>query len=236
MQAACRSNSFYSLPVPSWGALRKSLQPLAKRVCDAARLHCSRTCLNSADVGFVLDGSSSVGSGNFRTLLRFIANLSQEFRISDTDTRVGLVQYTYEQRLEFGFDAHRTKAAVLRALGAVGYWSGGTSTGAAISFALQQLFQKSKPSKRKLMILITDGRSYDDIRAPALAAHRMGERAPAPPRQGSGEGLRVFCPSFTALTAARDWGCRGCRSSQGKFTPWLLSVEHPGRRTRRARQ
>lgn len=173
-KAACRSNSFFALPVPSWGALAKSAQPLARRVCDVPRLHCSRTCLNSADVGFVLDGSSSVGSGNFRTLLRFAANVSQAFRISDTDTRVGLVQYTYEQRLEFGFGAHRSKAAVLRALGAVGYWSGGTSTGAAIRFALRRLFHEAAASKRQVMVLVTDGRSYDDIREPALAAHRQG--------------------------------------------------------------
>ncbi|XP_054977342.1 vitrin [Sorex araneus] len=173
-KAACRPNGFYALPVASWGALGRSLQPLARRVCDAERLVCSRTCLNSADVGFVLDGSSSVGSGNFRTLLRFAANVSQAFRISAAGARVGAVQYTYEQRLEFGLDAHRSKAAVLRALAGLGYWSGGTSTGAAIRFALQRLFHEARPGRRKLMVLVTDGRSYDDVRAPALAAHRKG--------------------------------------------------------------
>ncbi|XP_055981684.1 vitrin [Sorex fumeus] len=173
-KAACRSSGFYALPVASWGALGRSLRPLARRVCDAERLVCSRTCLNSADVGFVLDGSSSVGPGNFRTLLRFAANVSQAFRIAASATRVGAVQYTYEQRLEFGLDAHRSKAAVLRALAGLGYWSGGTSTGAAIRFALQRLFHEPRPGRRRLMVLVTDGRSYDDVRAPALAAHRKG--------------------------------------------------------------
>ncbi|XP_004466089.2 vitrin [Dasypus novemcinctus] len=173
-KAVCRTNGFYSLNVQSWFALHKTVQPLVKRVCDSERLACSKTCLNSADVGFVIDGSSSVGTGNFRTVLQFVANLSREFEISDTDTRVGAVQYTYEQRLEFGFEKYSTKADILNAIKRVGYWSGGTSTGAAINFALEQLFKKSKPSKRKLMILITDGRSYDDIRVPAMAAHRKG--------------------------------------------------------------
>ncbi|XP_069350315.1 vitrin isoform X7 [Eulemur rufifrons] len=170
-KAVCRTNGFYSFHVQSWFGLHKTLQPLVKRVCDTERLACSKTCLNSADIGFVIDGSSSVGTGNFRTVLQFVANLSREFEISDTDTRVGAVQYTYEQRLEFGFDKYSSKADVLNAIKRVGYWSGGTSTGAAISYALEQLFQKSKPNKRKLMILITDGRSYDDVRIPALAAH-----------------------------------------------------------------
>ncbi|NXY88268.1 VITRN protein, partial [Alcedo cyanopectus] len=173
-KAVCRTNGFYSINVPSWFSLHKVVQPLVKRVCDTDRLACSKTCLNSADIGFVIDGSSSVGTGNFRTVLQFVANISKEFEISDTDTRIGAVQYTYEQRLEFSFDKYSTKQDVLSAIKRISYWSGGTSTGAAISYASEQLFSKSKPNKRKIMILITDGRSYDDVRMPAMAAHQNG--------------------------------------------------------------
>ncbi|KAI4878646.1 hypothetical protein NFI96_026920, partial [Prochilodus magdalenae] len=173
-KAVCRTNGFFSLPVPSWFALRKAVQPLVKRVCDTDRLVCSKTCLNANDIAFVIDGSSSVGTGNFRTVLQFVANVTREFEISDTDTRVGAVQYTYEQRLEFAFGQHNTKADLLNAIKRINYWSGGTSTGAAITYAAEQLFSKSKPNKRKIMIVITDGRSYDDVRAPALAVHRSG--------------------------------------------------------------
>uniref|UniRef100_A0A8K9V309 Vitrin n=1 Tax=Oncorhynchus mykiss TaxID=8022 RepID=A0A8K9V309_ONCMY len=173
-KAVCRTNGFYSLPVSSWFALRKAVQPLVKRVCDTDRLVCSKTCLNANDIAFVIDGSSSVGTGNFRTVLQFVANITREFEISDTDTRVGAVQYTYEQRLEFAFGQHNNKADLLNAIKRINYWSGGTSTGAAITYAAEQLFSKSKPNKRKIMIVITDGRSYDDVRAPALAVHRQG--------------------------------------------------------------
>ncbi|XP_032912559.1 vitrin isoform X5 [Catharus ustulatus] len=173
-KAVCRTNGFYSINVPSWFSLHKAVQPLVKRVCDTDRLACSKTCLNAADIGFVIDGSSSVGTGNFRTVLQFVANISKEFEISDTDTRIGAVQYTYEQRLEFNFDKYSTKQDVLNAIKRISYWSGGTSTGAAISYASEQLFSKSKPNKRKIMILITDGRSYDDVSLPAMAAHQNG--------------------------------------------------------------
>ncbi|NWW85296.1 VITRN protein, partial [Rhynochetos jubatus] len=173
-KAVCRTNGFYSISVPSWFSLHKVVQPLVKRICDTDRLVCSKTCLNSADIGFVIDGSSSVGTGNFRTVLQFVANISKEFEISDTDTRIGAVQYTYEQRLEFSFDKYSTKQDVLSAIKRISYWSGGTSTGAAISYATEQLFSRSKPNKRKIMILITDGRSYDDVRVPAMAAHQNG--------------------------------------------------------------
>ncbi|XP_026164433.1 vitrin isoform X2 [Mastacembelus armatus] len=173
-KAVCRTNGFFSLPVTSWFALRKAVQPLVKRVCDTERLVCSKTCLNANDIAFVIDGSSSVGTGNFRTVLQFVANITREFEISDTDTRVGAVQYTYEQRLEFAFGQYNNKAELLNAIKRINYWSGGTSTGAAITYTAEQLFSKSKPNKRKIMIVITDGRSYDDVRAPALAVHRQG--------------------------------------------------------------
>ncbi|XP_008641637.2 PREDICTED: vitrin [Corvus brachyrhynchos] len=153
-KAVCRTSGFYSINVPSWFSLHKVVQPLVKRVCDTDRLACS--------------------TGNFRTVLQFVANISKEFEISDTDTRIGAVQYTYEQRLEFSFDKHSTKQDVLNAIKRISYWSGGTSTGAAISYASEQLFSKSKPNKRKIMILITDGRSYDDVSMPAMAAHQNG--------------------------------------------------------------
>lgn len=207
--------------MPSWFSLHKTVQPLVKRVCDSEQLACSKTCLNSADVGFVIDGSSSVGTGNFRTVLQFVANLSKEFEISDTDTRVGAVQYTYEQRLEFGFDAYSAKPDVLNAIKRVGYWSGGTSTGAAISYALEQLFEKSKPNKRKLMVLITDGRSYDDIRVPAMAAHRKGKLVlPTSllPSGSAGQGgdclsVRWCCPPRSQMFRTTG-GVRGSRSAR----------------------
>ncbi|XP_069394518.1 vitrin isoform X11 [Paralichthys olivaceus] len=173
-KAVCRTNGFYSLPVTSWFALRKAVQPLVKRVCDTDRLMCSKTCLNANDIAFVIDGSSSVGTGNFRTVLQFVANVTREFEISDTDTRVGAVQYTYEQRLEFAFGQYNNKAELLNAIKRINYWSGGTSTGAAITYAAEQLFSKSKPNKRKIMIVITDGRSYDDVRVPALNVQSQG--------------------------------------------------------------
>ncbi|XP_055491109.1 vitrin isoform X7 [Leucoraja erinacea] len=173
-KSVCRTTGYFAINVPSWFQLQHAVAPLVHRVCDTERLVCSKTCLNSADIGFVVDGSSSVGTDNFRTVLQFVANISREFEISDTATRVGVVQYTYDQRLEFGFGEHNTREAVSSAVKNIRYWSGGTSTGEAITYASKHLFSKSKPNKRKLMIVITDGRSYDDVRTPALAAHRNG--------------------------------------------------------------
>lgn len=53
----------------------------------------------------------------------------------------GAVQFTYDQRLEFGLFEHSNKEDAVGALRRISYMSGGTSTGAAISYAAQNLFR-----------------------------------------------------------------------------------------------
>lgn len=48
-----------------------------------------RTCYNSANVGFLIDGSSSVGDPNFRMVLDFLAAVASKFDISDVGAHVG---------------------------------------------------------------------------------------------------------------------------------------------------
>uniref|UniRef100_UPI00358E9B59 vitrin isoform X2 n=1 Tax=Myxine glutinosa TaxID=7769 RepID=UPI00358E9B59 len=180
-QAVCRTSGYFSLSVPSWNEVHKFVRPLVERVCTAEKLLCSKTCLNSADISFVVDGSSSVGSNNFRTVLQFVANVSRSFDISDTATRISMVQYTYEQRVEFPFNKSNNKEDVLNAIQHVNYWNGGTATGAAINYAVRNLFSTTKPNKRKILIVITDGRSYDDVRGPSADAHKKGTAKTAEP-------------------------------------------------------
>lgn len=54
---------------------------------------------------------------------------------------VGAVQFTYEQRLEFGLSDYSNKDDTINALRRISYMSGGTSTGSAISYTTQNLFR-----------------------------------------------------------------------------------------------
>lgn len=48
-----------------------------------------KTCYNSVNIGFLIDGSSSVGEGNFRLVLEFLAGIARSFDISDMGSRIG---------------------------------------------------------------------------------------------------------------------------------------------------
>lgn len=53
----------------------------------------------------------------------------------------GAVQFTYDQRLEFGLFDHSKKEDALNAVKRIPYMSGGTATGAAILYTAEKLFK-----------------------------------------------------------------------------------------------
>lgn len=173
-KAVCKDNGHFTYSIPSWFSANKHVKPLTQRLCSLDNLLCSKTCYNSVNIGFLIDGSSSVGDPNFRTVLDFLAGITQSFDISDVGARVGAVQFTYDQRLEFGLFDHSEKQEAVNALRRIYYMSGGTATGAAIAFATHHLFSRRTGPGRNFLIVVTDGQSYDDVREPALAAQKQG--------------------------------------------------------------
>ncbi|KAG7231641.1 hypothetical protein INR49_010960 [Caranx melampygus] len=195
-KAVCKDNGFFSYAIPSWFSTTKHVKPSARgsahwTACSAVRhlstcppahlstsspVHlstCSRkTCYNSVNIGFLIDGSSSVGEGNFQLVLDFLSGVASSFDISDVGARIGAVQFTYDQRLEFTMSDHSSKEEVVTALKRISYMSGGTATGAAISYTTQRLFRRMGPG-RNFLIVVTDGQSYDDVRHPAMLAHKQ---------------------------------------------------------------
>ncbi|XP_056867497.1 cochlin isoform X3 [Takifugu flavidus] len=172
-KAVCRDNGFFSYGIPSWFSTAKHVKALSQRLCSVDSLVCSKSCFNSVNIGFLIDGSSSVGHGNFQLVLEFLAGVAGTFDISDVGARIGAVQYTYDQRLEFGLLDHPTKDDALAALRRISYMSGGTATGEAISYCAQNLFRRTAPG-RNFLIVVTDGQSYDDVRRPAMEAQAQG--------------------------------------------------------------
>ncbi|NXJ15333.1 COCH protein, partial [Odontophorus gujanensis] len=174
-KAVCRNNGFFSYQMPSWFGTTKYVKPLVQKLCSHEQMLCSKTCYNSVNIGFLIDGSSSVGESNFRLMLEFISNVAKAFEISDIGSKIATVQFTYDQRTEFSFTDYTTKEKVLSAIRNIRYMSGGTATGDAISFTTRNVFGPVKDGANKnFLIILTDGQSYDDVRGPAVAAQKAG--------------------------------------------------------------
>ncbi|KAM8841502.1 collagen alpha-1(XIV) chain isoform 2-T2 [Spinachia spinachia] len=136
-------------------------------------------CKTSAisDIVILVDGSWSIGRINFRLIRTFLENLVRAFSVEFDKTRIGLAQYSGDPRIEWHLNAHTTKEAVIEAVKNLPYKGGNTLTGLALTFILETSFKPesgSRPGVPKVGILITDGKSQDDVIPPARSLREAG--------------------------------------------------------------
>ncbi|XP_067281168.1 collagen alpha-1(XIV) chain-like [Pseudorasbora parva] len=130
-----------------------------------------------ADIVFLVDGSWSVGRFNFKTLKNFLKSLVRAFVVGSEHTRVGLVQYSGDPKSEWHLNTHRTNESVIDAVKNLPYKGGNTLTGLALTYILENSFKPesgSRPDVPKIGILITDGKSQDNVLSPAQRLRDAG--------------------------------------------------------------
>lgn len=123
-----------------------------------------RTAVN--DLVFIVDGSWSVGYVDFDTAKNWLINITSSFDIGPAYTQVAVVQYSDAPRLEFPLGQHRTNQQLISALKSMKYLGGNTQTGRAIQFATENVFpssQRPNLTKNRIAIVVTDGKSQDDV-------------------------------------------------------------------------
>ncbi|XP_074547779.1 collagen alpha-1(XII) chain [Halichoeres trimaculatus] len=119
-----------------------------------------------ADIVLLVDGSWSIGRLNFKTIRAFIARMVGVFDIGPDRVQIGLAQYSGDPKTEWHLNAHRTRESLLDAVANLPYKGGNTLTGLALNYLLQNNFKENvgmRPSARKIGVLITDGKSQDDV-------------------------------------------------------------------------
>jgi uncharacterized protein YegL len=119
-----------------------------------------------SDVAFVLDGSTSVSTANYANAINFIKSVVDPLSISEDSTQVGMAQYATASRIEFLFQSE--KSATMNELDQVNQIFGTTFTGKAITLTLTDLFNSNgRPGANPIIVLITDGVSFDNVVTPA---------------------------------------------------------------------
>uniref|UniRef100_H2Y975 VWFA domain-containing protein n=1 Tax=Ciona savignyi TaxID=51511 RepID=H2Y975_CIOSA len=137
-----------------------------------------RTCgKNRADVAIVVDSSSSVKFNNFQKMKSFTNSLFQSFKLGEDRVHAALVRYNRRVDERFGFADTNTKAEVQDAVDAMPYRGGGTKTGQAIQHVIDNTMKTANGARadaQKIVIVITDGRSQDDVLTPSIALRDSG--------------------------------------------------------------
>ncbi|XP_062977415.1 collagen alpha-1(VII) chain [Elgaria multicarinata webbii] len=140
------------------------------------RVICTNVYL--ADVVFLVDGSSSIGRNNFRIVRSFMEGLVVPFVnvVGENGVRFGAVQYSDDPRTEFTFSKFPNGTEVMRALREMPYKSGNTRTGAGLRYVADNFFGAGqiRPNVPKICILITDGKSQDEVEQASLKLKNQG--------------------------------------------------------------
>ena len=134
-------------------------------------------CQACIDLAFVIDASGSIeasGRGNFKRCLNFVKRLVASFKISPRYARVGAVVYSSKARGMFGFKRYYKKRQLMKAIDRIPYLRRGTRTGYALWYAQRYLFRGQRRRCKRVLIVMTDGRSSDRVRSRAKALHRSG--------------------------------------------------------------
>ncbi|XP_056325036.1 integrin alpha-M-like [Danio aesculapii] len=122
-----------------------------------------RDCLGLIDIAFLLDGSGSVGINDFTVMKGFVTKVIRRF--TERDAQFAIAQYSNDCEIHYNFNDLKLDDGTWESKVAnIPYRWGGTYTAKAIQKLVNDLFTPnggSRPSAKKILVVITDGESHD---------------------------------------------------------------------------
>ncbi|XP_053296527.1 collagen alpha-3(VI) chain [Pleuronectes platessa] len=131
------------------------------------------------DFVFLLDGSDGTSTG-FPAMRDFVQRVVETLSVDDNKDRVSVVQYSRDPAVQFYLNTYRTKGEIFDTLRGLKHKGGRPlNTGAALQYLRDNVFTASAGSRRlegvpQVLILLSGGRSFDSVDAPASALKKMG--------------------------------------------------------------
>ena len=124
-------------------------------------------CLKKADVCFVIDSSGSICGNtrgtppctNWSLFLSFVNNVISTFTVGEHQTRVGVVTFSDDAKLEFTMNQYYHTNDIQEAVLSIFLTGGQTNTGKALRIARTQCFNRNngeRPDVPNIVIVITD--------------------------------------------------------------------------------
>nr|XP_055072089.1 collagen alpha-3(VI) chain-like isoform X2 [Misgurnus anguillicaudatus] len=173
----------HTLIVPQFDDLQTIEQKLVsyvKRVPrQPRRLQPTTADTGKRDIVFLIDGSDDT-SESFSEVQNFVQTLVQQLNVAPDKDRVSVLQYSDDTAVDFKLNAHSSLDDVLNHVKRLSHKGGKLRhTGAALQYVKDNLFTADAGSRQlegvpQVLILMSSGRSRDDIRGPAKALRDTG--------------------------------------------------------------
>nr|XP_033497526.1 collagen alpha-6(VI) chain-like isoform X1 [Epinephelus lanceolatus] len=176
-------------------------------------------CLQTdeADIFFLIDHSGSIYPSDFQDMKKFIIEFLHTFRIGPQHVRMGVAKYADSPNLEFDLTVYSDTKTLEKAVEGIRQIGGGTETGRALEFMGPHFDRAMVTRGHKVpeyLVVITDGKSTDEVKAPAEKLRSQGvivyaigvkQADVSELREISGDPKRTFfVNNFDALKPIKD--------------------------------
>ena len=154
---------------------------------------------------FLVDGSGSIENqarGNFQRSKDFIINLVDTFVVGRDQVNVATVLYWHSFRIIHRLNTYYSKDSIVRAIQGMPYPNGGTRTGLGLNVIRTQILNNLEAARDRLpkvVVVLTDGLSQNNVASPALALHNLGVTVMA-----VGVGCCFYRPELNAMASDPD--------------------------------
>ncbi|KAM6199997.1 collagen alpha-3(VI) chain isoform 6-T7 [Sarcoramphus papa] len=125
-----------------------------------------------ADIIFLVDSSWSIGKEHFQLVREFLYDVVKALDVGGNDFRFALVQFSGNPHTEFQLNTYPSTRDVLSHIANMPYMGGGTETGKGLEYLIENHLTKAAGSRAsegipQVIIVLTDGRSQDDVALPS---------------------------------------------------------------------
>lgn len=115
------------------------------------------------------------GRRNFQRVIRFVRETVRRFTVSTRAARIGVVTYASRTKPIIGFAGSNARGPIYSAIRRIRGMRGGRRLGRALYYVRRYLFTgKPRCGRRRVLIVLTAGRSIDRVRRPAVALQGAG--------------------------------------------------------------
>lgn len=134
---------------------------------------------NRRDVVFLLDGSDK-SEQRFQAIKDFVQRIVADLNVDANRDHVAVVQYSDTAETDFDLRSYSTEDDVLKAVRGLRHKGGSPiNTGAALQYVREHVFTSGSGSRShegvpQILILLSGGRSGDDIRTPVRMLKETG--------------------------------------------------------------
>ncbi|CAN2389703.1 Collagen alpha-6(VI) chain [Pristimantis euphronides] len=147
------------------------LGDIFKNISDdtCGRTECEK---EEADITFLIDGSTSIADSDFIKMKDFMVTVIEDFDIGSSKVHVGVAQYNESFRMEFDHQMYLDKETLKKKVNEIKQTNGNTRIGQALRQTDSALLSGKGKSRinegvQQILIVITDGRSQDEVANPA---------------------------------------------------------------------